>query len=144
MVREQVEAIFGRGLSFLGWKTKTLLSERVQGKQDKGAKTDNKPEKKMVKSCKLPNHSDFLIARSTVPGYASWRNPDEGSHFIQALCKVLDPEKGAFDDDLLSLLVKAQDIVATKEMGNKGYKQMPSFTCQLTKKVLMNKKKDNF
>ena len=42
-------AIFGRGLSFLGWKTKTLLSERVQGKQDKGAKTDNKPEKKMAK-----------------------------------------------------------------------------------------------
>ena len=129
MVREHVVAIFGRGLSFLGWKTKTLLSERVQGKQDKGAKTDNKPEKKMAKRCKLPNHSDFLIARSTVPGYASWRNPDEGSHFIQALCEVLDPDKGGRDDDLLSLLVKAQGIVASKEIGER-YKQMPSFTCQ--------------
>merc|ERR1719295_103816 len=99
-------------------------------KQDKGAETDNnRPEKKKAKRSKLPNHADFLIARSTVPGYVSWRNPAEGSHFIQALCEVLDPEKGAYDDDLLSLLVKAQGIVATKEMCDR-YKQMPSFTCQ--------------
>ena len=88
----------------------------------------------------LANPADILIARAAAPGYAAWRNPTEGTYFIQALCEVLDPENGAYDHDLLSLLVKAQGIVATKEMGGDRYKQMPSFTCQLTKKVLM---KDN-
>ena len=131
--------------SLLGKPKLFFLNVCRGNKQDKGAETDNnRPEKKQVKRSKLPNHSDFLIARSTVPGYVSWRNLTEGSHFIQALCEVLDPENGAYDDDLLSLLVKAQEIVAKKEMGDR-YKQMPSFTCQLTKKMLMkdNKKKDS-
>ena len=124
-------------------KPKLFFLNACRGnKQDRGAETDNKPEKTTVKRSKLPNHADFLIARSTVPGYVSWRNPTEGSHFIQALCEVLDPEKGAYNDDLLSLLVKAQGFVATNEMGDR-YKQMPSLTCQLTKKMLMNKKKDS-
>merc|ERR1719234_2208348 len=126
-------------------KPKLFFLNACRGdKKDKGAETDNRGEKKKVKRSKFPNHADFLIARSTVPGYSSWRNPEKGSPFIQALCEVLDPEKGCYDDDLLSLLVKAQGIVATNEMGDR-YKQMPSFTCQLTKKMQMkdNKKKDS-
>merc|ERR1712192_91723 len=96
------------------------------GKQDEGAETDNKPAKKGTKRTKLPNHADFLIARSTVPGYVSWRNPDKGSPFIQALCEVLDPEKGGYDDDLLSLLVKAQGIVATKRWVRDTSRCLPS------------------
>ena len=124
-------------------KPKLFFLNACRGnRQDRGAETDNMPEKAKVNRSKLPNHADFLIARSTVPGYVSWRNPTEGSHFIQALCEVLDPEKGAYNDDILSLLVKAQGIVATNKMGDR-YKQMPSFTCQLTKKMIMNKKKDS-
>merc|ERR1719193_1404299 len=108
-------------------KPKLFFLNACRGdKKDKGAETDNRPEKKDVKRNKLPNHADFLIARSTVPGHASWRSPTDGSYFIQALCEVLDPEKGAYDDDLLSLLVEAQGMVATNEMGDR-YKQMPSF-----------------
>merc|ERR1712172_462282 len=126
-------------------KPKLFFLNACRGdRKDKGAETDNRGEKKKVKRSKLPNHADFLIARSTVPGYSSWRNLTEGSYFIQALREVLDPEKGGYDDDLLSLLVKAQGIVATNEMGDRN-KQMPSFTCQLTKKMQMkdNKKKDS-
>ncbi|XP_053625595.1 caspase-6-like isoform X2 [Plodia interpunctella] len=32
--------------------------------------------------------SDILIAHSTVPGYVSNRNPEEGSWYIQTLCRV--------------------------------------------------------
>ena len=106
-----------------------------------GVVTDNTPERKKVDKITLPNHADFLVARSTTPGFVSYRNTEDGSHFIQALCEVLDPDKGGRDDDLLSLLVKAQGIVASKEIGER-YKQMPSFTCQLTKKVVMKDNKE--
>ena len=126
-------------------KPKLFFLNACRGlKRDMGVLTDNKPDNKKAEKITLPNHADFLIARSTPPGFVSYRNTTEGSHFIQALCEVLDPDKGAFDNDLLSLLVKAQGIVASKEMGER-YKQMPSFTCQLTKKMLMkdNKEKDS-
>ena len=33
-------------------------------------------------------YSDMLIARSTIPGFASIRNSQQGSWFIQDICKV--------------------------------------------------------
>lgn len=42
-----------------------------------------------VMSYKIPNHADFLIAYSTIPGFYSWRNTSAGSWFVQALCYVL-------------------------------------------------------
>ena len=37
---------------------------------------------------RVPNNADFLIYRSTPEGYVSWRHPDTGSWFIQAICDV--------------------------------------------------------
>ena len=37
---------------------------------------------------RIPNNADFLIYRSTPEGYVSWRHPDMGSWFIQAICDV--------------------------------------------------------
>ena len=126
----------------LAGKPKLFFLNACRGEdKDNGAEADNNSKNKKATRTTLPNHADFLIARSTVPGYVSWRNPTKGSPFIQVLCEVLDPKKGAYDDDLLSLLVKAQRIVATKEMGE-IYKQMPSFTCQLTKKMQMKDNKE--
>ena len=34
-------------------------------------------------SYKIPNHADFLIAYSTIPGFYSWRNTTAGSWFVQ-------------------------------------------------------------
>ena len=38
---------------------------------------------------RIPNNADFLIYRSTPEGYVSWRHPDMGSWFIQAICDVI-------------------------------------------------------
>ena len=120
----------------LAGKPKLFFLNACRGhKRDRGMTIDNIPSQREVKRTTLPNHADFLIARSTIPGHVSWRNPTEGSPFIQALCEVLDPQKGACDEDLLSLLVRAQGLVAAREMALE-YKQMPSFTCQLTKRVV--------
>jgi len=133
----------GRCNSLKG-KPKLFFLNACRGENvDQGAEMDNNAQEQKVKRGKLPNHADFLIARSTVPGHVSWRNPENGSPFIQALCEVLDPENGVYEDDVVSLLVKAQAIVADKEMGSGGNKQMPSFTCQLTKKMKFTEKKGN-
>ena len=133
----------GRCYSLKGKPKLFFLNACRGGNVDQGAEKDNNAEEKKVKRSKLPNHADFLIARSTVPGHVSWRNPENGSPFIQALCEVLDPEKGAYEDDVVSLLVRAHAIVAEKEMGSGGNKQMPSFTCQLTKKMKFTEKEGN-
>ena len=36
----------------------------------------------------IVEYSDMIIARSTIPGYVSFRNTGLGSWFIQDLCKV--------------------------------------------------------
>lgn len=38
----------------------------------------------------IPADSDFLIARSTTDGHYSYRKPEEGSWFIQSLCRNLE------------------------------------------------------
>lgn len=38
----------------------------------------------------IPSDADFLVARSTVKGYLSFRGPISGSWFIQTLCKQLE------------------------------------------------------
>ncbi|KAJ9575402.1 hypothetical protein L9F63_025647, partial [Diploptera punctata] len=38
----------------------------------------------------IPQHADLLIAYSTMEGHYSWRNPRQGSWFIQALCEELE------------------------------------------------------
>lgn len=38
----------------------------------------------------IPADTDFLIARSTTDGHLSYRKPEEGSWFIQSLCRNLE------------------------------------------------------
>jgi hypothetical protein len=37
----------------------------------------------------LPNEVDFVLAFSTLPGYASWRNSEKGSWFIEAFVQKM-------------------------------------------------------
>lgn len=40
----------------------------------------------------IPVEADFLVAFSTVSGYISVRNSQNGTWFIQSLCHLLDEE----------------------------------------------------
>lgn len=59
---------------------------------------------------KIPTMADFLIAYSTTEGFYSWRNPQNGTWFIQSLCDVLDEEGAKLD--LSTLLLKVSRKVA--------------------------------
>lgn len=93
-----------------------------------------------VTSYKIPTHADFLLAHSSVQDFYTWRNPVEGTWYIQCLCKVLD-EHGT-NMDLMSMLTLTARKIATdfasiyptdKSMHDK--KQVPSVTSMLIRSV---------
>ncbi|XP_056116037.1 caspase-22 [Rhinichthys klamathensis goyatoka] len=62
----------------------------------------------------IAKDSDFLIAMSTVEGYYAIRHPNNGSWFIQSLCKHLE-DGSKRDQDILRILTKVNDEVSRKE-----------------------------
>ncbi|XP_070545032.1 caspase-7-like [Ptychodera flava] len=86
---------------------------------------------------RLPVQIDFLICYSTVPGYYSWRNPKNGSWFIQAICKVFD--RYGKDMDVLQMMTKVSKTVAysfestTTSIRMHQKKQIPCTVSMLTK-----------
>ncbi|XP_076837671.1 caspase-7-like [Brachyhypopomus gauderio] len=62
----------------------------------------------------IPKDSDFLFAMSTVDGYKAYRSSEEGSWFIQSLCRHLR-EGSEGGDDILTVLTRVNDEVSKKE-----------------------------
>ena len=97
-------------------------------------------ERDGVNSYSIPTFADILVAYSTYDGFYSWRNPDAGAWFIQALCNEL--EKNGRTRDLLTILTFVNRRVAIdyqsyvphdKDFNMK--KQIPSFVSMLTRLV---------
>lgn len=89
----------------------------------------------------IPSRPDIFAGFATPPGYVAWRHPEEGSVFIQTLCKVFD--KYALDPqgkDLIWLMSKVNLLVATEfsstseDPDYNNLSQMPCFVSCLTKK----------
>lgn len=78
-----------------------------------------------------PNNSDFLIVRSTMPNYASFRNTQKGSWFLQALCNELDVN--GTNEDILSILTHVNLSVQEHESDVQKYKQILCISSMLTK-----------
>lgn len=96
---------------------------------------------------KIPVYPDFLLARSTVPGYFSWRNTTCGSWFIQTLCQELN--YSATEMDILTLLTFVNQKVALNyksstldEISNRK-KQVPCFSSMLTRRLIFTEKPVN-
>ena len=79
----------------------------------------------------IPDHADILMAYSTVSGYASFRNPLEGSRFVRCLVEVFQEKAG--HEDVLSMLTMVNEKVSL--MGEIDSKQVGQPTHTLTKKV---------
>ncbi|KAK3092077.1 hypothetical protein FSP39_024992 [Pinctada imbricata] len=94
---------------------------------------------------KIPVESDFLFFYSTVPGRYSWRNHQEGTWFIQALCIVLENYGNKME--LVHMLTQVNRIVAyefescTDEEFTERLKQMPCIVSMLTRYVHFRPKK---
>ncbi|XP_063217236.1 caspase-1-like isoform X2 [Bacillus rossius redtenbacheri] len=65
-----------------------------------------------VQSYKLPLYADFLIAYSSVDGFYSFRNPEEGTWYVQCLCSEL--AESATTVDLLKIFTMVARRVAVE------------------------------
>ncbi|CAL7951454.1 unnamed protein product [Xylocopa violacea] len=86
----------------------------------------------------LPIYADILVAYSTYEGYYSFRNPDNGSWFVQELCKEL--KQNWQTRDLLWMMTSVIRRVAVNyESFNPenrkyhGKKQIPAVVSMLTR-----------
>ncbi|XP_016839661.1 caspase-1-like isoform X4 [Nasonia vitripennis] len=96
-------------------------------------------------SYQIPTYADFLFAHSTVQGFYSWRNPEEGTWYVQSLCDVFDEYAATHD------LAKLMTITARKVATNfasyndldpmlHGKKQVPSVISSLIRDVYFTPK----
>ncbi|XP_069689291.1 caspase-like [Periplaneta americana] len=120
-------------------KPKLFFIQACRGTQvDSGVAVDQVDGYTM--SYMIPTHADILIAYSTVEGHYSWRNPRQGSWFIQALCQELSTNGRT--RDLMTLLtfvcrrvaIDYQSFVPGDE-GMDRKKQVPTITSMLTRLI---------
>lgn len=126
--------------STLAGKPKLFFIQACRGTQlDKGVKIIHETDSKRT-TYSIPAYADIMVAYSTYDGFYSWRNPDAGSWFIQALCEELDLHGRS--RDLLSLMTSVNRRVAIEYQSyvpqNEKYharKQIPSIVSMLTRLV---------
>ncbi|XP_055299281.1 caspase-1-like [Sitodiplosis mosellana] len=82
---------------------------------------------------------DYLIVYSTMPGHVSYRDTENGTWFIESLCKVLNEKKHELD--LFQMLTLVNQKVAVDYQSEDAYKQMPCIVSMLTKLIMFPKKK---
>ncbi|KAG9328057.1 hypothetical protein JZ751_016670 [Albula glossodonta] len=85
----------------------------------------------------IPEGADFLLAMSTVPKYVSFRDPIEGTWFIQSLCRNL-LEMVPRGKNLLDILTEVNNDVSRRSMMDESgtWKQMPQPQYTLRKSVV--------
>ncbi|CAN7938854.1 unnamed protein product, partial [Ixodes hexagonus] len=90
----------------------------------------------------IPAHPDLFVGFATPPGYYAWRDENEGSIFIQTLCKVFDKYAlGTAKRDLVWLMTRVNSDVGREfesqhqDSRLHGKKQAPCFVSSLRKKL---------
>ncbi|KAL1770915.1 hypothetical protein HispidOSU_019751 [Sigmodon hispidus] len=90
---------------------------------------DSSPQKNYI-----PDEADFLLGMATVKNCVSYRDPTQGTWYIQSLCQSLRKRcpKG---DDILSILTSVNYDVSNKDDWRNMGKQMPQPIFTLRKKL---------
>lgn len=131
----------------LAGKPKLFVIQACQGPQyDRGIEMNSniQTDSDASMNYKIPVQSDFLIIRSSMPGYVSWRNKTDGSWFIQALCEQLRTNGTRYD--IMRLITFVNQKVAIDFESNSSephlnrLKQIPCTTFMLTRVLTFNEK----
>ncbi|KYN03714.1 Caspase-1 [Cyphomyrmex costatus] len=132
----------GDQCSSLAGKPKLFFIQACRGNQLDGGVAFFHATDSMSNTFKysIPAYADILVAYSTYDGFYSWRNPDTGSWFIQALCAELDLHGRS--RDLLTIMtfvnrrvaIEYQSYVPQNEKFH-AKKQIPSIVSMLTRLV---------
>lgn len=68
----------------------------------------------MLEYLQIPSNSDVLIAYSSSPHYVSWRNTENGSYFIQAICDVFSEH--AHSESIESMLKMVGGFITPRSL----------------------------
>lgn len=84
----------------------------------------------------VPIEADYFFAYSTVPGYFSWRNNQQGSWFVQSIVRVFNQH--ALTMDIQRMMTRVNNMVAkqksnTNQPESSNKRQIPSIVSQLRK-----------
>lgn len=127
-------------------KPKLFFIQACQGDRlDNGVSVVGADRTDATSYFRIPNYADFLIAYSTLPGFYSWRNSQDGSWFIQAVIRVLNDYH--LELDLLSMMTIVNHNVAFYKQSNASTlefsdkKQVPCITSMLTRRIFIKPKK---
>ncbi|XP_058522906.1 caspase-6-like [Ochotona princeps] len=95
----------------------------------------------------LPAGADFLMCYSVAEGYFSFRDPNNGSWYIQDLCEMLGKYGSSLEfTELLTLVnrkVSQRRVNISRNRNAIGKKQIPCFASMLTKKLHFYPKASN-
>ncbi|CRL07742.1 CLUMA_CG020696, isoform A [Clunio marinus] len=153
-VQELWENFLGENCESLVTKPKLFFVQACRGRMvDPGVIFKPQPKLRMMRMSDtvdaqnvepdyyvLPSMADILVMYSTSEGYYSFRNPSEGSWFIQALCQELSEN---LECDLMTILTGVNRSVAFAKQSNvpnSSYhemKQMPCILSMLTKTMYL-------
>ncbi|KAF4080064.1 hypothetical protein AMELA_G00166160 [Ameiurus melas] len=109
-----------------------------EDEEDAEMEDETSLEMDAVQVMTIPAYADFLIARSTIKGYLSFRETISGSWFIQSLCKQLKTYCPT-GEDIPTILLRVNKEVSEKaaRVRIKGIvKQMPVHKVTLRKKLV--------
>lgn len=80
----------------------------------------------------IPAFADFLLAYSTIPGFVSYRDTEDGTWYIQSLCKELE---NADQKDILRILTNVGRRVAVNYTNQYSLAQLPHFRSMLIREL---------
>ncbi|NWV62429.1 CASP8 protein, partial [Malurus elegans] len=132
-IEDLISCFTGTNCPSLAGKPKVFIIQACQGMSRHRSVTVEPDstghlEEDATPSISIPDKADFLIGMATVEDCQAFRNPKNGSVYIQSLCKKMEllcPDRV----DFITILTKVNQELAEQEFG--GSKQMPKITSTL-------------
>ena len=147
MIQEVIETFSGTRCPSLIGKPKIFIIQACRGRRHNRAiqlsdewcdMTDSS-----VNPTVHPNISDYLVAYSTIPGHASFRNNNSGSIYISTLVKTFI--KYAAYEDVVTMLERVTDeVIKYEPRGHGDSRQSPEIRSTLRGKVYFTIANENF
>lgn len=137
-IQELTTSFTGHNCPSLAGKPKVFFIQACQGDAcQKGVtiETDSlETDARFQLEC-IPAEADFLLGMATLQDYVSYRNPRQGTWYIQALCQHLESScpRG---EDILTILTAVNQEVSRKSGRPNAEKQMPQPSFTLRKRLI--------